>query len=133
MHNRPQPAAPESAPRVLIVADDLTGALDTAGAFAQQGVSTKVVAQPLAADAASVGETRVVALNTASRHLPAADAAARVQRCVRRFAGQHFDFVYKKIDSTLRGNVVAETVALIETALAGGLVQNSVQSVSESS
>ncbi len=102
--------------RVLIVADDLTGALDTAGPFAQQGLVTKVVAQPLQCDPDSISGARVVSVNTASRHLPADAAAARVRQCARIFSGQRFEYVFKKIDSTLRGNVVAETLALIEAS-----------------
>ena len=64
-------AVPGTLARVLIVADDLTGALDTAGPFAQQGLVTKVVAQPMQCDADSLGGARVVSVNTASRHLPA--------------------------------------------------------------
>ncbi len=107
-------AGPGAPARVLIVADDLTGALDTAGPFAQEGLATKVVAQPMQCDAETVSGAQVVSVNTASRHLPADAAAARVRECARIFSGQHFDYVFKKIDSTLRGNVVAETVALIE-------------------
>ncbi|UCH49726.1 MAG: four-carbon acid sugar kinase family protein [Betaproteobacteria bacterium] len=107
--------ASESAARVLIVADDLTGALDSAGAFASQGIPTKVVAQTLASDPQAVRDAQVVAVNTASRHLPPDDAAAQVQWAARHFAGQPFDYIYKKVDSTLRGNVVSETVALMDS------------------
>lgn len=106
-----------AARRVLIVADDLTGAMDTAGPFAQQGLATVVVVQPLACDPASVTAAEVVALNTESRHLGANEAAAKVAACVSHFAAQPFDIAFKKIDSTLRGNVVAETLALMR---AGG-------------
>jgi uncharacterized protein YgbK (DUF1537 family) len=107
--------ASESSGRVLIVADDLTGALDSAGAFAVQGAPTKVVAQALASDPQAVRSAQVVAVNTASRHLPPEEAAVRVKRCAQHFAGQQFDFIYKKVDSTLRGNVVAETLALMDS------------------
>jgi uncharacterized protein YgbK (DUF1537 family) len=99
--------------RVLIVADDLTGAMDTAGPFAQRGFKTMVVAQPLACDPAAVAAAQVVSLDTASRHLAPADAAKRVAQCVGRLGRQSFDVVFKKIDSTLRGNVAAETLALL--------------------
>ena len=102
-----------AARRVLIVADDLTGAMDTAGPFAQQGLATVVVVQPLACDPASVSAAEVVALNTESRHLSADAAAAKVAACVSHFAAQPFDIAFKKIDSTLRGNVVSETLALM--------------------
>ncbi|HWH46181.1 MAG TPA: four-carbon acid sugar kinase family protein [Burkholderiales bacterium] len=109
-------------PRVLIVADDLTGAMDSAGPFAETGVETWVVAAPMDCDAAMIAHARVVSINTDSRHLSAAQAATRVRDIVRRLDHQAFDVVVKKIDSTLRGNVVAETLALLETCGRRGAV-----------
>jgi D-threonate/D-erythronate kinase len=100
-------------PRVLIVADDLTGAMDSAGPFAALGIETWVVAVPMRCDPASLKSASVVSVNTDTRHLPAAEAAARVGDIVRRLGVGGFDIVVKKIDSTLRGNVVAETMALL--------------------
>jgi D-threonate/D-erythronate kinase len=108
--------APSSSARVLIIADDLTGALDTAGPFAQRGLATKVVAQSLHCEADSVRGAQIVSVNSASRHLPADVAAERVKKCARIFSDQTFDFVFKKIDSTLRGNVAAESMALLEVS-----------------
>ncbi len=107
---------PPSPARVLIIADDLTGALDTAGPFAQRGLATKVVAQTRDCDADSVRGAQVVSVNSASRHLSADAAAARVKQCARIFSGQTFDFIFKKVDSTLRGNVAAESMALLEVS-----------------
>lgn len=109
-------------PRVLIVADDLTGAMDSAGPFAEIGVETWVVAAPMQCDPAMVARARVVSVNTDSRHLPAAQAATRVREIVRRLGPGAFDVVVKKIDSTLRGNVVAETLALLEASGRRGAV-----------
>lgn len=103
-----------SALRVLIVADDLTGAMDSAGPFAQIGVETWVVAAPLQADPDAFGSAQVVSVNTDSRHLPGPDAAARLREVLRRLRPAEFDLIVKKIDSTLRGNVVAETLALLQ-------------------
>ncbi len=101
-------------PRALIVADDLTGAMDAAGPFAALGVETWVVAVPIRCDPASLLTARVVSVNTDSRRLPAAEAATRVREIVRHLGGGGFDIIVKKIDSTLRGNVVAETMALLD-------------------
>ena len=101
-------------PRVLIVADDLTGAMDSAGPFAAAGVETWVVAMPMRCDPATLKSARVVSVNTDTRHLPADRAAARVRDIVRHLGAGGFDIVVKKIDSTLRGNVVAETMALLD-------------------
>jgi uncharacterized protein YgbK (DUF1537 family) len=99
--------------RVLIVADDLTGAMDTAGPFAERGLKTTVVPEPLNSRPESLAAAQVLSLDTGSRHLSPEQAASRVTECVGRFASQPFDIVFKKIDSTLRGNVVSETLALL--------------------
>ena len=103
----------EEGARVLIVADDLTGAMDAAGPFATRGMSTWVVALPEACDPARFSRADVVAINTDSRHLPAAEAARRVEQAFALMGGERFALVIKKIDSTLRGNVIAETEALM--------------------
>ena len=103
-------------PRVLIVADDLTGAMDSAGPFAARGIETWVVAMPMRCDPALLKSARVVSVNTETRHLPAAEAAARVRGIVRHLGCDDFNVIVKKIDSTLRGNVVAETLALMEAS-----------------
>ena len=103
-------------PRVLIVADDLTGAMDSAGPFAALGIETWVVALPMRCDPASLKSARVVSVNTDTRHLPGPQAAVRVRESLRYLDAGGFDIVVKKIDSTLRGNVVAETMALLEVS-----------------
>jgi D-threonate/D-erythronate kinase len=101
-------------PRVLIVADDLTGAMDSAGPFATLGIETWVVAVPMRCDPASLKLARVVSVNTDTRHLSPDQAVARVNEVVRHLGVGGFDIAVKKIDSTLRGNVVAETLALLD-------------------
>jgi len=103
-------------PRVLIVADDLTGAMDSAGPFATRGIETWVVAVPMRCDPASLKSARAVSVNTDTRHLPGPQAAARVKDIVRHLGAGDFDIIVKKIDSTLRGNVVAETMALLDVS-----------------
>lgn len=96
----------------LIIADDLTGALDVAGPFAQCGVDTVVVVDPGQDWSAGLSEARVVSVNADSRHLSAGQAAARITQLL-----QGVDtggrVLLKKIDSTLRGQVVAETLAMM--------------------
>jgi len=99
-------------PRVLIVADDLTGAMDSAGPFAALGVETWVVAMPLRCDPATLASARIVSVNTDTRHLGAREAAARLKQILLHLGAGSFDIFIKKVDSTLRGNVVAETLAL---------------------
>ncbi|ONK09349.1 four-carbon acid sugar kinase family protein [Streptomyces sp. MP131-18] len=93
-------------PAVLIVADDLSGAADSAVALAARARTTVVL------DAAAPWpDATVIAADTDSRYLPGPDAAARVGAAVGR-AGPG-TLVYKKIDSTLRGNIGPETAAAL--------------------
>ena len=91
---------------VLIVADDLTGATDTGVAFARRGYETVVRLDPT-----FEAEATVVVTNTESRYISPAEAAARVRRAVKQIDAS---MVYKKVDSTLRGNLAAETYAAVE-------------------
>ncbi|GGD29405.1 four-carbon acid sugar kinase family protein [Aureimonas glaciei] len=90
-----------------IVADDLTGALDTAGSLASPSQPFEV---PLG-DAPPRG-TRI-ALDTDSRDLGEDEAGQRVARAIEAFAGRDGALVFKKIDSVMRGHPVAETVAAL--------------------
>jgi uncharacterized protein YgbK (DUF1537 family) len=99
-------------PRVLIIADDLTGAMDAAGPFATCGLATWVAAVPEDCDPSRFARATVVSVNTESRHLSPEDAARRVEAAWEQVGGETFEVVVKKIDSTLRGNPVAETHAL---------------------
>ena len=102
--------------RVAIVADDLTGALDAAAPFAQRGATTRVVValERLEAllDAWRGALPEVIAVTTESRHLTASAAAERVARATQMLARLAPAVWFKKIDSTLRGQVVAESLAM---------------------
>jgi uncharacterized protein YgbK (DUF1537 family) len=89
-----------------IVADDLTGAMDSSGYFASLGFSTMVILEPSFTSAADV-----VVITTNSRAEKPDIASQRVRQAVRNLAGRA---VYKKIDSTLRGNIGVELEAAIE-------------------
>jgi len=96
---------------ILGIADDLTGALEAAAKFAAQGVGARVTTQIAVS---GPPEVPVLVIDTATRHLPAEDARAVVREateCALRFAPW---LVYKKTDSTLRGNIAAEFRALLE-------------------
>jgi uncharacterized protein YgbK (DUF1537 family) len=101
---------------VVIVADDLTGALDVAGPFANRGHSTWVVVDPGRADPLQLPAAEVVSVNVTSRHLPAAHAAALVHETLARVRPAAAPVLIKKIDSTLRGNVVAESLAALHAS-----------------
>ena len=93
--------------KLAIIADDLTGAADAAVAFANRGHSSQVLLDPTFSSGAEI-----IAITTESRHLPPALAAERVRGVSHHLYGT--PLLYKKIDSTLRGNIAAELFALME-------------------
>ncbi|WP_104203699.1 four-carbon acid sugar kinase family protein [Billgrantia saliphila] len=100
---------------VAIVADDLTGALDAAAPFAGRGMATRVAVNLEGLDmalAAGEGTLQVVAVNTGSRHLGRDAAIRRAAEAAERLQASRPRLLLKKVDSTLRGQVVAESVAL---------------------
>ena len=67
-------------------------------------------------------DAAVLAFDTASRDLDAGTAADRAGRVAQWFAG-HCDeraWLYKKLDSTLRGNAAAELAAVERALCAAG-------------
>ena len=93
----------------LVVADDLTGAMDTGHEFAARGHPTTVA---VGGDGARP-EVGVLVVNTDSRYLSPEEAREAVERVVRDTPART---VYKKVDSTLRGNLVAEIEGALDAS-----------------
>jgi len=102
------------AARVVIVADDLTGAMDVAGPLADRGLPTLAVASHEGCKPADLETGTVISINADTRHLSAADAARRTHRIASELVDAGAQILIKKIDSTLRGNVVSETLAMLD-------------------
>ena len=98
---------------VGIIADDLTGANDTAVQFHKHGASTKILLDSEYTPKVKAG-IEVWALSSESRNVPADVAIGRVERALETFtANFSFDYYYKKIDSTLRGHIALETLTML--------------------
>lgn len=93
----------------LVVADDLTGAMDTGNEFAGRGYATTVALDGEVRDP----DATVAVVDTDSRYSSASAAARAVAAAVESHPA---DVVYKKVDSTLRGNLVAEIDAAVSAA-----------------
>lgn len=100
--------------KAAIIADDLTGALDTGTPFVDSGLSVAVAVDVEAVAEALAAGCDVVVINTASRALPEDEAARRVRRATEMLLSARPEVVMKKIDSRLKGNVAAESIALAE-------------------
>src|SRR5476649_2330543 len=97
---------------MLVIADDFTGANDAGVGLSRYGARVNVLfgGKPLSVDP----QVDAWVISTDSRMLPAEQAAARVTNVVEQWrALTSGGWIYKKIDSTLRGNLGAE----IEAAL----------------
>ena len=104
--------------RLLMIADDFTGALDTGVQLAAHGIPTQVVVGQ--ADLSACSST-VLVVDTETRHLSAAKAAEAVARLTRSAVENGVGCIYKKTDSALRGNIGAELAALLKASGARNL------------
>jgi uncharacterized protein YgbK (DUF1537 family) len=107
----------------LLIADDLTGALDSAVALASVGLRCRVARHPADIGAALADNPEVLAVSTASREGEAAAARDAVMQVLAATAGAAPAILFKKVDSRLKGNVAAELRAVAEvTGISQALV-----------
>ena len=99
---------------IAIIADDLTGAADTAAKLARPDGSVPVA---LGAELRAVEGRVAFAVTTESRACTPDVARDRVLAAARSALQQGARLVYKKVDSNLRGNIGAELAALREAGL----------------
>ena len=102
--------------RVVIVADDLTGAMDAAAPFARRGLDVRVLTAPEDLKPVFSDPPQVLSINTGTRHVAASVAAAVVGSLIGDLLPLQPELLIKKIDSTLRGHVVAETIVAMQAA-----------------
>ncbi len=99
-----------------IIADDLTGANDTALQFYLKGANCQILLEDKSAEPLNMKGTQVWAISTETRNMDAEPAALKVADATRRFMETiNADYYFKKIDSTLRGNIAVEVLAVLET------------------
>ena len=99
--------------RLLLIADDFTGALDTGIQFAGRGISTEVFADDKDF-AGYTGDADVLVVNTNTRNSDAEEAYGRVRKAVRSGIEAGANCFYKKTDSALRGNIGSELQAVLD-------------------
>lgn len=102
-------------PKLLVLADDLTGAVDTGVQMSALGVSV-FVDLGRGEDARVPEGVQALVVNTSSRHLKPVEAYRRVRDTAARALQRGVEIIYKKTDSGLRGNVGAELQAVMDAA-----------------
>lgn len=94
---------------MIVIADDITGAAEIAGIAFEKGRQVRLLCSTsVCGDTIAAEETVVIATDT--RSMTEEDAAAEIRRQT-----SHLSPLFKKTDSALRGHVVAELTALMET------------------
>ncbi len=96
----------------LIIADDFTGACDTGLQFVRAGFSASVISGPRESEMPPVD---VIVCNTESRNGTPDSARQCVHTACLPLRALRPSLVYKKVDSTIRGNIGAEIDAVMES------------------
>lgn len=98
---------------VAIVADDLTGANDSALQFYMQGANTQILLSDNV-ETENVSAVQTWAISTETRNLPADEAFVKVKETTCMICEKiNPDYYFKKIDSTIRGNIAIEVLTML--------------------
>lgn len=101
--------------KLLVVADDFTGMLDTGVQFSKY--SDKVIATTdYNIDFDSISDDiEILIIDTETRHTSEKEAYNRLERLFNRAKLSDIKYVYKKIDSVFRGNIGPELKAMADS------------------
>ncbi|BCJ86269.1 four-carbon acid sugar kinase family protein [Effusibacillus dendaii] len=98
--------------QLVIIADDLTGSNDAGLQFAKQGFRTITLFD--ADFCTMMDEADVRVFNVETRSLGVREAYSKTEQFCKKIDLNRVRYVYKKIDSTMRGNIGAEIDALMD-------------------
>lgn len=99
---------------VGIIADDLTGANDTALQFKKCRAKTKILLD-YSIPPENDTNTEVWAISSESRNVDSEQAELRMLETIENLnKNLNLEHFYKKIDSTLRGNIAVETLTMVK-------------------
>lgn len=105
---------------LLVIADDLTGALDASVQLSLKGYRVAVT-QDCTVPAQLAQDYDVLTIDTETRHVSSRDAYTCVYNVAKRAQEHSVAHFYKKCDSGLRGNVGSELTALLDATGAAKL------------
>jgi uncharacterized protein YgbK (DUF1537 family) len=97
--------------KIVVIADDLSGAAEVAGIASRYGLNSEVHVGNL-----SNSHADVLVVDADSRSQLDRVAYSKISDLGRQACLFHADLIYKKVDSMLRGPVLAELIALQEVA-----------------
>ncbi|MFC1537973.1 four-carbon acid sugar kinase family protein [Candidatus Latescibacterota bacterium] len=100
--------------RLAIIADDFTGSNDTGVQFSKKGFKTGLI-MDISGNEKALYDFDILAIDTESRADSKDTASEKVFRLASTLKETGIPYLYKKLDSTMRGNIGAE----LEAALRG--------------
>lgn len=103
--------------KLLVIADDFTGALDTGVQFKARGTVIQIW-DGAGTELFTMADrtTQVLVLDAETRHMLPAQAHAAVKYIVECAVAVGIPYIYKKTDSALRGNIGSELDAMLEAS-----------------
>lgn len=106
--------------KLLIIADDFTGALDTGVQFSEKGIETRVMVDNGQRGSSlrikELDMMQVLVIDAETRHMTSEDAYQKVFSIVKEAKKAEIPYIYKKTDSALRGNIGSELSALLNSS-----------------
>ena len=102
--------------RCLLIADDLTGGADAGAQFAKRGLATLLISLKTdpRVNLSRYTQQDILVINTDSRGLGPEKAYSLISNLLKDYQEGLFPIIYKKIDSTLRGNIGYEIDAILK-------------------
>jgi uncharacterized protein YgbK (DUF1537 family) len=100
-----------------VIADDLTGSMDAGLQLANGSYTVKVALDSESLHIIS-GNTDIIIVDSESRNTPMDLAYKKVRYCAKKLREMNCSIIYKKIDSTMRGNIGCELEAVLEESKA---------------
>ncbi|MDD3853916.1 MAG: four-carbon acid sugar kinase family protein [Syntrophomonadaceae bacterium] len=105
---------------IIIIADDLTGANDSAAHFKKKGFSTIVkVFYDETQNIGCYNDYDIISINTDTRSMDKLQAYERIYAITQQLNTCYTNTLYKKIDSVLRGNPDSELEAIMDATASG--------------
>lgn len=100
--------------KVIIIADDLTGANATGVLLARQGFKSATFLNLSKYNKTESNDLNIISISTDSRAINKNDAYIKVKNIVDFFKNDEVSLFAKRIDSTLRGNIGSEISAVLD-------------------
>lgn len=100
--------------KLLIIADDFTGALDTGVQFAKRSIPTQVFTHFTFDNETIEPDTKVLVIDTETRAAGQEEAYRTIHKIVEWSKKQKIEMIFKKTDSALRGNIGSELQAVLD-------------------